>query len=237
MSVAKQWLQICQTSPKHSLCRDTYGSSGTCNALPTRVLNVGSEDREPFLFEGNGLKGSYCILSYCWGLPGNAITTTHNFSQRTQSIPLASLPTLLREAIRATRSLGYEYIWIDALCIIQDDPDDWAREAVRVHERYSQADLTITSLVAADSRDRLFESRSRGTARPVPMNINLSKKYRHPFNEGVFEFAAYPHYRDSHQRVVEGPVHQRAWTLQEHLMSTRLVYFGPGILHWDAVCQ
>lgn len=237
LSVAKHWLQICQTSPKHSFCRDTYGSPGTRSPLPTRVLNVGSKDREPFLFEGNGLKEPYCILSYCWGLPGNAITTKDNFSHRTQSIPLVSLPTLLRQAVLATRSLGYKYIWIDALCIIQDDPDDWSREAAAMHELYSQADLTFTSLVAADSRDNLFELRPRETARPTPLKIGLPKKNRHPFNGSVFEFAAYPGYHDNMECVIEGPVHQRAWTLQEHLMSTRVVYFGPGILHWECLCS
>ncbi|KAF0321254.1 HET domain-containing protein [Colletotrichum asianum] len=237
LSVAKQWLQICKTSPKHSFCRDTYGPSGTCSTLPTRVLCVCSEDREPFLFEGNGLKEPYCILSYCWGHAGNCITTRKNFAQRTQSIPLATLPTLLRQAVIATRTLGYEYIWIDALCIIQDDPDDWAREAAVMHDRYSQADLTITSLVAADSMDSLFEPRLRRTARPIPLNIILPKKYRHPFNERIFEFAAYPDYHKYPECVVKGPVHQRAWTLQEHLMSTRVVYFGPGILHWECLCS
>ncbi|KAH0436653.1 hypothetical protein CcaCcLH18_04210 [Colletotrichum camelliae] len=237
LSVAKQWLQICKTSPKHSFCRDTYGPSGTCSTLPTRVLCVGSEDREPFLFEGNGLKEPYCILSYCWGLAGNTVTTKENFSQRTQNIPLATLPTVIRQAVIATRTLGYKYIWIDALCIIQDDPDDWAREAAVMHDRYSQADLTITSLVAADSMDSLFEPRPRRTARPIPLNLILPKKYRHPFNERIFEFAAYPDYHKYPECVIKGPVHQRAWTLQEHLMSTRVVCFGPGILHWKCLCS
>ncbi|KAF4873432.1 Ankyrin-repeat domain containing transcription coregulator asaA [Colletotrichum siamense] len=235
MSVAKHWLQICKTSPGHSVCRDTYGPRGTCSTLPTRVLNVGSEDREPFLFEGHGLKERYCILSYCWGLSGNATTTKNNFSHRKQGIPLESLPTLLRQAVIVARSLGYKYLWIDALCIIQDDADDWAREAAVMHELYSRADLALTSLVAADSRDSLFVSRSRETARPIPLKIGLPKKYRHTFNEGVFEFAAYPSQHHHKDEGFEGPVHQRAWTLQEYLMSTRVLYFGPGILHWDCL--
>ncbi|KAF6803073.1 HET domain-containing protein [Colletotrichum sojae] len=238
MSVAKHWIQTCNTSPEHSLCRDTYGPSGLYSPLPTRVLNVGPEDQEPFLFESNGLKQRYCILSYCWSLAGNTVTTKDNFLRHTKSIPLASLPTLLRQAILATRSLGYKYLWIDALCIIQDDLDDRAREAAMMHELYSRADLMLTSLVAADSRDNLFESRLRETARPIPLKVFLSKKYRHSSIEhSLFELAAYPNHHDWLKCVMEGPVHQRAWTLQEHLMSTRVVNFGPGILHWEYLCS
>ncbi|KAK1837975.1 hypothetical protein CCHR01_19403 [Colletotrichum chrysophilum] len=238
ISVAKQWLHTCKTSPEHSICRDTYGPSESCSALPTRVLCVGSQEQDPFLLESNGLKQRYCILSYYWGLSGNAITTKSNLSDRTKGIPLASLPTLLRQAVIATRSLGYEYLWIDALCIIQDDPDDWAREAAMMHVLYSRADLTITSLVAADSRDSLFESRPRESARPIPLKISLPKRCRHPFVEGsVFEYAAYPHRDRLDKSGMEGPVNQRAWTLQEQLMSTRVLYFGHGILHRECLCS
>lgn len=96
-----------------------------------------------------------------------------------------------------------------------------------MHQLYSQADLTITSLVAADSRDSLFESRSRETSRPIPLKISLPKKYRHPSNEGVFEFAVYPSHNDYKDGDFEGTVHQRTRTLQEYLMSTRVVYFWP----------
>ncbi|KAF6816482.1 HET domain-containing protein [Colletotrichum plurivorum] len=237
MSVARHRLQSCKTSPHHSFCRDANGSSESCSTLPTRVLDVGSEDQDPYLFESNGLKQRYCILSYCWGLSGNATTTKANLSRHTKSIRLASLPTFLRQAITATRSLGYKYLWIDALCIIQDDLDDWAREAAIMHELYSRADLTITSLVAADCRDNLFEPRPRESARPIPLKIVLPKRYR-PFStkeESVVEFAAYPDPRDLDDCLTKGPVHQRAWTLQEHLMSTRVLYFGPGILHWECL--
>ncbi|KAF6822043.1 hypothetical protein CMUS01_11235 [Colletotrichum musicola] len=107
-----------------------------------------------------------------------------------------------------------------------------------MHELYSRADLMLTSLVAADSRDNLFESRLRETTRPIPLKLLLSKKYRHSFIEdSVFELAAYPDHHDWLDCVIDGPVHQRAWTLQEHLMSTLVVYFGPGILHWECLCS
>lgn len=240
LGVAKQWLEDCRTSPAHSLCREAYRkiSSGPLGQLPTRVLHVGSDHRDPYLFESNGTKATYCILSYCWGSPGDAITTKSNISERRKGIPLTSLPTLLREAVLTARALGFDYIWIDALCIIQDDEEDWAREASVMHELYSRADLTITSLVAADSRDDLFQSRPRRVCRPIPMNFGhvVPKRERPPFKEGsVVELAVHPDLQIARETAVRGPVHQRAWILQEQAMSTRLLYFGAGLLHWECL--
>lgn len=240
LEVAKKWLEDCRTSPAHALCREAYRkiSSGPFGPLPTRVLHVGSDHQDPYLFESNGTKATYCILSYCWGRPGNAITTKSNISERMKGIPLTSLPTLLREAVLTARVLGFDYIWIDALCIIQDDEEDWAREASVMHKLYSRADLTITSLVAADSRDKLFQPRPRRVCRPVPMNFGhiVPKRERLPFKKGsVVELAVYPDREIARETAVRGPVHQRAWILQEQAMSTRLLYFGAGLLHWECL--
>lgn len=240
LGVAKQWLEDCRTSPAHNLCREAYGkiSSGPFGPLPTRVLHVGSEHQDPYLFESNGIKASYCILSYCWGRPGNAITTKTNISERIKGIPLTSLPTLLRQAVLTARALRFDYIWIDALCIIQDDEEDWAREASVMHELYSRADLTITSLVAGDSRDDLFQPRPRRICRPIPLKLGLMlpKRDRPRFKEGsVVELAVHPKHAIAVETPVRGPVHQRAWTLQEQAMSIRILYFGAGLLHWECL--
>lgn len=240
LGVAWQWLEDCRTSPAHFRCQEAYRKilHGPLSPLPTRVLHVGSDHQDPHLFESNGIKASYCILSYCWGRSGNAITTKTNISERIKGIALASLPTLLREAVLAARALGFAYIWIDALCIIQDDEEDWAREASVMHELYSRADLTITSLVAGDSTDRLFQPRPRRICRPIPLNLGLMlpKRDRPRFKEeSVVQLAVHPGQMLAGKTTVSGPVHQRAWTLQEQTMSTRVLYFGAGLLHWECL--
>jgi len=72
-------------------------------------------------------------------------------SQRQASIPPSKLPKSFRDAIQITRRLGYEYIWIDSLCIIQDDPADWERESAKMAEIYENAVLTIAVSDAVDS--------------------------------------------------------------------------------------
>lgn len=236
LGIAERWLEIC--SAKHSQCQEAYRatSRGLCSPLPTRVLHVGTPNKDPFLFESNGANASYCILSYCWGRTGNAVTTKKNLPERIKGIPLTSLPKLICEAILTARSLGFEYIWIDALCIIQDDVQDWAHEASVMHELYSRAAVTITSLMADDSRDSLFQSRPDQICRPIPLDLGLPKRDRpHHEDETVFQLSVPPERHFIAQTPVTGPIHQRAWILQEQVMSTRKLYFGAGVLHWECL--
>lgn len=238
LGTAKRWLQICQNSPTHSQCQEAHfaTSHGLYSPLPTRVLHVGTDNKDPFLFESKGAKASYCILSYCWGHTGNATTTKKNLSERMKGIPLTSLPATLCEAILTARSLGFEYIWIDALCIIQDDDEDWANEASIMHELYSRADLTITSLIADDSRGSLFQPRPDQIWRPIPLDLGLPKRHRPDFKDNtVFQLSVHPENQLARQTTRNGPIHRRAWTLQEQVMSTRILYFGEGILHWECL--
>lgn len=53
---------------------------------------------------------------------------------------------VLQDAIKTCRSLSISYLWIDALCITQDDPLDWERESASVGLIYLNAYLTICAL-------------------------------------------------------------------------------------------
>ncbi|KAF3769152.1 HET-domain-containing protein, partial [Cryphonectria parasitica EP155] len=52
---------------------------------------------------------------------------------------------VLKEAIQATRALNIAYLWIDALCIIQGDAEDWERESKMMGKIYSEAYYFSTS--------------------------------------------------------------------------------------------
>jgi len=93
--------------------------------LPTRVAAVGQEDEEPSLYETQENEtGKYTALSHCWGPPGRRppTTTGANISMRKRSIPMGELSQTFSEAAQLTR---IPYLWIDSLCIIQDDGGDW----------------------------------------------------------------------------------------------------------------
>jgi Heterokaryon incompatibility protein (HET) len=97
----------------------------TQSVLPHRVIDLGPHNDtdilKPRLYISNGEKARYIALSHCWG-PGHTFKTEQkSFADRCRGIDLVDLPQNFRDAIKVARSLRVRYLWIDSLCIIQDD--------------------------------------------------------------------------------------------------------------------
>ena len=135
-----------------------WSEAARVKPMPTRILDVeafGEETSEVRaadvrLVETNGQCGSYVTLSYCWGGYTACRTLKANYQQRVDRIVFHQLPPLFAQAIRVTRALGDRYLWIDALCIIQDDIDEWRREAASMSDIYWN---TVCRLAANDCKD------------------------------------------------------------------------------------
>jgi hypothetical protein len=239
LSVARYWLQICRSATSHTLCQESYRHGGLPPELPTRVLEIGNSENLPVLVETRGASGRYCALSYCWGKHNPAMTTKSNLASHLEGIQISILPQTIQDAIKAARALDFQYIWIDSLCIVQDHEEDFAREASRMHQVYGNADLTISSLVAQDCKDSFFQPRTSRVVRPIPLELFFPKHLRQSWEAGrINQLAAYhPESRPPEDRITRVPVHERGWTLQEHLLSTRILYFGSGALHWHCLCE
>ena len=248
--IATRWLNRCRRSSGHEDCQKAYSSkvTGICPELPTRILDLTSFS-EPRLVETNGTRSAYCALSYCWGdIEMNTTTTCGNVSTHRDGIPTASLPVFIQEALVAARTLGYQYIWIDALCIIQDDPTDWDKEASKMKDVYSNADLTISSLVASGCHEHLFQSRGASITRPVPFDTWTPKDKRRMWKKDViYQNVVYPSFLFNNGGDPEGfsgadnlaskaPITSRGWVLQEQMLSTRILYFGSNQLVWECLC-
>jgi hypothetical protein len=106
-----------------------------------------------------GTMGKYASLSYCWGSSLPYTTTVENLDQNRQGIQFNDLPRTLQDAIMIARYIGFDYIWIDCLCIVQNDKADWAREASRMADIYSNADLSIAASRAAHCDEGFLHSR------------------------------------------------------------------------------
>ncbi|KAI1359280.1 heterokaryon incompatibility protein-domain-containing protein [Xylaria arbuscula] len=244
---AKTWLHNCMTN--HKLC------GATSAPLPTRVIDVGDGTRDPFLLETKGAHNRYCALSYCWGTSSSAHkTTTVNLNRYYKAIPPQELPRTLLDAVHAARSLGFRYIWIDALCIIQDDDEDWAREAVRMTQVYANATLAITTAVGQSSDDGLFRPHPDGFFNPQQFCIRLPRRDRskpklqirdkdlaigqtiHPLSYlAVYPDANFGYIGYAYIGAQNAPIERRAWTLQEHILSRRLLYYGHGAILWECL--
>lgn len=100
--------------------------------LPTRTLDLGEAktwDANLCLAETGGQHGHYVALSYCWGGYKDFCLLRENYAERLRQIKYDQLPPVFAHAVKVTRGLGIRYLWIDALCIIQEDKGDWSREA------------------------------------------------------------------------------------------------------------
>jgi hypothetical protein len=76
-----------------------------------------------------------------------------------------------RDAAHASKRLGVQYIWIDSLCIMQDDRSDWFREASRMHLVYSASYCNLSASASADSSQGLFRERLPHTLQATQVNV------------------------------------------------------------------
>lgn len=148
----KFWISECVRS--HKKCRE-----GRQDFLPTRLLDLqafqGSADVRLVSLALKHSEAEYITLSHCWGPPSKHPTTTSedNLDQRMRRIAFDRLSQTCQDAIRITRNLDQRYLWIDSLCIIQDDEEDWAREAAVMAKIYGGSLCTFTALSSKDSTE------------------------------------------------------------------------------------
>ncbi|KAF5675368.1 heterokaryon incompatibility protein [Fusarium circinatum] len=149
----KSWMRECVQN--HSLCQ----SDGE-EPLPKRVVDVGPQDgsRAPALYVSQGEIEPYAALSHCWGKSNLLRTTTATLASRTQGIECSELSTTFQEAILVTRDLGLRYLWIDSLCIVQDDAADWQEQAMRMGDIYTSACVTISATGSSDGSGGLLRT-------------------------------------------------------------------------------
>lgn len=189
-----------QNCDSHPLC-----SVGVTH-LPTRVIDVGKDGFErPFILETQKKPGQYVALSYCWGRRSDHITTMDNLERRRHGITTSELPTTLQDAIVFCQRNSFRYLWIDALCIIQDSELDWEQEVAQMSTYYSHA-LCVLYASEGDNSDGglLFQRSVRVT---IPSG------------------SIYVQHRDQDDGRRREPLVHRAWTLQERFLARAVLAY------------
>jgi hypothetical protein len=125
LSKAKQWLQKCDT--EHD-CVCTSDDS----EMPTRVLAIEEAGLTVRVVDEKSHRGRYSALSHCWGSSHRITLTKATMASLTKGILIEDLPKTFRDACQVAKNFGIQYVWIDSLCIVQDDRNDWAREASKM---------------------------------------------------------------------------------------------------------
>jgi hypothetical protein len=168
-------------------------------------------------------RANYTTLSYCWGGAQQLETTKATFDSMTLGIPMTYLPRTIQDAIIITRNLNIRYLWVDAICIIQDDKIDKATQIRGMGAIYKQSTLTIAAMSSETPYQGFLKTSvaQRGSLFPILLpNGTL----------GEIELVI--------PVVSERPLEKletRAWAFQELLLSPRLLLFHQKEAFWR--CQ
>lgn len=212
----KQWIGVCDSD--HGLCKRDEGET---LIMPTRLIEVSKDIR---LVETMAMEPPrYVALSHCWGQlqeHEKFCTYKRNIAQRKAGIELDALPRTFRDAIVVARGLSIDYIWIDSLCIIQDDDDDWRNEASKMGEVFSAAYCTIGASSAKSSVEGFLADRNPRSVVQVPSDTP----------RGIY---ACIDIDDFHGDVELSPLNSRGWVLQERALSRRTIFFTSTQVYWE----
>lgn len=216
------WAETCGST--HRSCR-----LGSLQRLPPRIIDVGTaeEAREPYLLETDGQLGTYLALSYRWGNANTLRTTRADLPTRKKAIAIADMPLTMQDAVTVSRRLGQRYLWIDALCIVQDSKEDWEHHAAQMHTIFTHAWLVISADGAPDC--------ASGFLRPRPVLEFSSCEHPSMFSEtsGRPDKVICPRIPHAQVTINQSILSSRAWVLQERLVSKRNIHWTKYEVFWE----
>jgi hypothetical protein len=219
MKVLAEWIRNCDQS---HMCYPKQKSY-----LPTRVLDVGTANSATVsLFcgtRGQTKPVRYIALSHRWGSQSqhqNFCTYTANIEHHQRGIQVADLPQTFQDAINVTRALSIQYLWVDSICIIQDDAQDWETESKLMEQVFSSAYITLAASCSSGTDDGFLKPRPHREC--VLMRKDDDSCYY--ICDAIDDF---------NRDVDQGELNTRGWVLQERALSCRTIHFTNSQTYWE----
>lgn len=176
----------------------------------------------------------YLALSYCWGGDQPHKTTRERIISEEFNLAWSNLPASIQDAVKVTIQLGYQFLWVDSLCIVQDDELDKAQQIALMPQIYSNAAVTIIASSAAKAIEGfLYERPARATKLAVKLPFHCPDE--HAPLSGVRRGFIYA-VKFAEEARAE-PIDHRGWTLQERYLSPRVLEFGSDHVTWSCHTQ
>ncbi|KAI0194773.1 heterokaryon incompatibility protein [Xylaria flabelliformis] len=204
--------------------------------LPTRLIDAGhpgSTDWRLRITSEDGIlpqSAPYTTLSYRWAPNPSLVLLTSNIIEFRAGKPIETLPQLFRDMIVVAHRFSIRYIWIDALCIVQDSREDWETQASTMKMVYAHSTCNIAASGANSPDEGLFRARNPEAIQPglVPFSLFSSSENQPHY---IFE----KRYWD--REILAGPLHNRGWVFQERILPPRVLYFGKNQVLWECLTE
>lgn len=211
MKLVKRWLALCKRAHGDA-CESVWWRGNGDDALPpfVRMLDV----MQMSLIQAPS-DCCYVALSYVWGTAGDSYWTTKaNMDSRTKpaGLDLSVLPATIVDAVHVTRALGERYLWVDALCIIQDSSDDKGNQIRAMELIYSGAFLTIVAAGGESAHARL-------------PGLSMGSRTLHQHIEVIQDLHLTTPLLSLREASMQSAWATRGWTYQELVISRRRLFF------------
>ncbi|KAI1734746.1 heterokaryon incompatibility protein-domain-containing protein [Xylaria scruposa] len=211
---------------------------------PTRLVKIQPDNSGAFtarLIDTEEQDYHFAALSYCWGKHDIEqerrwqLTEANRFAHY-REINMESLPSTVRDGILIAAGLKLAYIWIDALCIIQDSTLDWAREAAKMGGIYFGSVVTIAVSASTSAHQGAFNSQSQRTCDADEFEdlVTIEGCLRDGRPSRLYILPYSPTAPDVYDdEVIKAPLSKRAWTYQEFALPQRTLYYTSKQLFWE----
>ena len=245
LALASTWSATC--AEQHIACvKETHLTP------PSRLLDLGTTIRPRIVFlrsvrDIDCCSLNYMTLSHCWGNKTFLTTTKATLHERNAGILVSLLPKTFQDAIEITCGLHIRYLWIDSLCIIQDDISDWEFESANMASIYAGSQLNLAATQSANGNGGCFAERwTMDPCNQVPFFVEawtevvpeadyIGEPYfirvRGALHIAHDQFTRAWNYESSIPDT--SPLLSRAWVFQERLLSPRILHFHCEELVWE----
>ncbi|KAF5662907.1 hypothetical protein FCIRC_11344 [Fusarium circinatum] len=198
--------------------------------IPDRLIDVREDQLSLVLTTDfqprDAEKHRYIALTYCWGPEPHASkqlkTTSVNIHQHQQQIPELSLPQVIKDAVAVTRALSIPFLWVDALCILQDDTSDWEKQCAVMERIYGNAYAAVAAVSSHTCEEGFLKNRDRIV---LPFGTHSDKSHALDIYSPLYQATVT-------RELLVSPWLSRGWTFQERIASTRILMFSKGNIHF-----